>query len=63
VPKKSSSIEIVDTPDGRYIVTTLTNGTVERKLIDQTPKPGPRRFRPFQVSRVKRIDYSKKKRF
>ena len=63
MPKKPLSIEIVDAPDGRFIVTTFPDGKVERKMIDQEAKPGARRFGPYQVSRVKRLDYTKKKRF
>ena len=64
MPQKPVSIEILDESGGRFLVTTFPDGKVVRVLIDQTPKPGARKFRrPYQVSRVKRLDYTKKKRF
>ena len=61
--KTPVSIEIVDEPEGRVIVKKFREGTETRKLIDQKAHPVRKEHRRYQVSRVKRIDYTKKKRF
>ena len=55
MPNKPASIEIVEEKEGRFVLTTFADGTVER-----TPESI---LRPLQRAKVERMNHTRKKRF
>jgi hypothetical protein len=58
MPKgKPDSVEVVDTPDGRFVIANYSDGSVVRKLVD--PNERPRRKPRKPVTRAKAASWDK----
>ena len=64
MPKKTPvSIEIVEEPGGRFVISTYADGDVVREAVDTTRKPKHRPRRPMQKLNTERMNRTRKKSF
>ena len=48
---KPANVEVVDSPDGRFVIATFADGTVIRKAVDPTARPKRKPRKPFARAR------------
>lgn len=63
VPRKPTSIEIVEENGGRFVVRTYADGEVVREAVDLNKKPTRRPRMPRQRLKSERMDKTQRKRF
>ena len=61
--KAPISIEVVEEVEGRFVVTTFSNGDVARKLVDPNAKPRRKPRKPYARAIAEKINMTRKKRF
>jgi hypothetical protein len=62
MPKRMPiSVQVVEEAAGRFVITTFPDGEIVRTLVDPNKKPARRPRRPF--TKVKTVDFTRKKRF
>jgi hypothetical protein len=59
--KKPVRVVVVEEPEGRFVVSTLSDGEVTRVLVDPDKKPTRRPRRPHIKAKIK--DHTRRKRF
>jgi hypothetical protein len=57
---KPASIEVVESPDGRFVIATFADGTVIRKAVDPTERPKRKPRKPVARARNPKRDFATK---
>jgi hypothetical protein len=58
---KPTSVEVVDTAEGRFVVATYADGSAIRKLVDPNQRPRRKPRKPVARARTASWDKSRKK--
>ena len=61
--RKPVSIEVVDEADGRFVVSTYADGTVDREAVDPTKKATRKPRRPQRRLKTEQMDRTRRKSY
>jgi hypothetical protein len=61
MPRTPVSIEVVEDAEVRFVITTFSDGTVDRKAVDPNQKRRRRPRRPIAKATI--VDRTRRKRF